>query len=124
MFVTYQYPGGCNLELVMILTNDFEGLYEEFNGTEGTLILSETAGPLYFPKDPNSIHKGKDNGLTLDFWTNFEIAFRTELWTLCSAARHGTPLLCGTARGLSTTVHCLAGQEAARTQSRVEISAT
>ncbi|HLH36113.1 MAG TPA: Gfo/Idh/MocA family oxidoreductase [Alloacidobacterium sp.] len=122
LFITYDHPGGCKVELSLILTNNFYGNFEEFIGSEGTVIFNDTSGLMYFPNESCASREGdKYKDLNLDPWNNFEIAFRTEIWNFCSAVRHGNPLNCGAARGLSTVIGCLAGIKAARTRSRVAI---
>lgn len=124
LFMTYEYPGGCSVELSLILTNSINGLYEEFLGSEGSLIVTETDGAMFFPKEESSISRDwvDDKGQKPDLNQNFDIAFRTEIWSFCSAVRRGTPLNFGPARGLSSAISCLAGQKAVRTGARVEIA--
>lgn len=124
IFMTFDYPGGCTVELSLTLTNSFDELYEEFLGSNGSLILREADGGMFFPKEEGCIPREPvaDKGQNLEWYQNWDIAFRTEIWSLCSAVRQGTPLHCGPQRGLSSTIGCLAGPKAVDTQARVEIA--
>jgi predicted dehydrogenase len=124
IFLTFQHPGGCTVELSVILTNSFGGLYEEFLGSKGTLILSETDGGMFFPKE-EACFAGEplqDRDETLPWTTAWDIAFRTELYGICSAIRLGTPLLCGAERAMNSASVALAGKLAIAKREPVEIA--
>jgi predicted dehydrogenase len=119
--MTFEHPKGATVELSVILSNSYDGLYEEFSGTNGTLIISDIDGGMFFPAD-----QGVDVGGPLDgrdesspWKTNWFIAFRTELWAFCSAVRSGTPLLCGPERARASAAVALAGNRAIENHARV-----
>jgi predicted dehydrogenase len=124
IFMTFNHPQACTVELSVILSNSFGGLYEEFLGSNGTLIMSDLEGGMFFPKEAGCVMgepvAGKDE--TTPCKSNWDVAFRTEVWSFCSAVRQGTPLLCGPERALKSATAALAGKKAIATRSRVEIS--
>ena len=124
IFMTFDHPGGSTVELSVILSNSFGGLYEEFVGSNGTLIVSDQDGGMFFPKE-----KGcpvgdpiKDTDETIPWKAAWDVAFRMEVWGFCSAVRLGTPPLCGPERALASAAGALAGNKAISTKTRVEIS--
>ena len=122
--MTFEHPNGCTVELSNILSNSYGGLYEEFLGSKGTLILSDIDGGMYFPsQDECEITTPIDRADEVAPWkADWNIAYRTEIWHFCSAIRQGTPLLCGPERALASATVALAGNQALATRSRVEIS--
>jgi len=123
--MTFDHPKGCTVELSVILSNSFGGLYEEFLGSNGTLVLSDIEGGMYFPKeDVCDAEAPVDGGDETAPWkSDWDIAFRTELWEFCSAIRQGTPLLCGPERALAAATVALAGNKAIASGERVDIVA-
>jgi predicted dehydrogenase len=123
IFMTFEHPGGCTVELSVILSNDYGGLYEEFLGSKGSLIVSDADGGMLFANDGGYVHEaplpGRDE--TLAWSPDWRIAFRTEIWNFCSAVRYGTSLLCGPERALRAASVALAGNKAINTGTRVEI---
>ncbi len=120
--MTFDHPKGCTVELSVILSNAYEGLFEEFLGSKGSLILSDIDGGMYFSKECAA-----DAGLggteeILPWKADWNIAYRTEIWHFCSAVRRGTPLLCGPERALVSAGVALAGKKALTTHARVDIS--
>ena len=123
--MTFEHPNGCTVELSNILSNSYGGLYEEFLGSKGSLILSDLDGGMYFPSQNEC-----ESSETLDgddevapWKADWNIAYRTEIWHFCSAIRRGTPLLCGPERALASAMVALAGNQALATRTRLEISA-
>ena len=64
---------------------------------------------------------GRDE--TLPWTPNWNIGYRAEIWSFCSAVRQGTPLLCGPERALKSAAIALAGSKAIDTRTRVDIPA-
>jgi len=122
--MTFDYPRDCTVELSNILSNSYGGLYEEFLGSNGTLIMSDGDGGMFFPKEEGCVIGTPTPGTdeTAVWKTNWDIAFRTEMWQFCSAVRRGTPLGCGPERALVSAIGALAGNEALDTRARVDIS--
>jgi|GEM_PF-6135281 predicted dehydrogenase len=125
IYMTFDHPGGCTVELSVILSNDYGGLYEEFLGSEGSLIVSDIDGGMLLTNEEGCVegtpNAGRDE--TLPWSPDWRIAFRTEIWNFCSAVRHGTPLLCGSERALRAAAIALAGNQAIDTGTRVDILA-
>jgi predicted dehydrogenase len=121
--MTFDHPRGCTVELSVILSNSYGGLYEEFLGSNGSLILSDIEGGMFFPREEGCVigkpAGGRDE--TVPWKTDWDIAFRTEIWDFCSAVRRGTPLLCGPERALVSATAALAGNKAIATRARVDI---
>jgi predicted dehydrogenase len=120
--MTYRHPGGCTVELSVILSNAYGGLYEEFTGSKGTLIVSDIEGGMLFLHDDESVATEDSYPLTLQPWSpDWNLAFRNEIASFCSAVRRGTPLLCGPQRALASAKSALAGNSAVASRERVEI---
>jgi predicted dehydrogenase len=124
IFMTFDHPGGCTVELSVILSNSYGGLYEEFVGSNGTLIISDQDGGMFFPKEKGCPVGDPIKGIdeTIPWKPSWEVGFRMEVWGFCSALRQGTPLLCGPERALASAASALAGNKAIATKTRVEIS--
>jgi predicted dehydrogenase len=122
IYMTYRHPGGCTVELSVILSNAYGGLYEEFTGSKGTLIVSDIEGGMLFLHDDESVATEDSYPLTLQPWSpDWNLAFRNEIASFCSAVRRGTPLLCGPQRALASAKSALAGNSAVASRERVEI---
>ena len=125
IYMTFNHPGGCTVELSNILSNDYGGLYEEYLGSKGSLILSDVDGAMLFANEEGCVEgspvAGRDE--TLPWTPNWNIGYRTEIWNFCSAVRQGTPLLCGPERALKSAAIALAGSKAIDTRTRVDIPA-
>ncbi len=121
--MTFAHPNGCTVELSNILSNDFGGLYEEYLGSKGSLILSDVDGAMLFSDEEGCVEgapvAGRDE--TLPWKPDWNIGYRTEIFTFCSAVRRGTPLLCGPERAIKSTAVALAGNKAMDTRTRVDI---
>jgi predicted dehydrogenase len=125
IFMTFEHPGGCTVELSVILSNDYGGLYEEFLGSKGSLIVSDVDGGMLFTNGGGYVEvapvSGRDE--TAPWSPDWRIAFRTEIWNFCSAVRRGSPLFCGPERALNAAAVALAGNNAIDERTRVEIPA-
>jgi len=123
IFMTFDHPSECTVELSVILSNSHGGLYEEFLGANGSLILSDLEGGMFFPAEPGCVigEPANDRDDAAPIKSNWDIAFRTEIWNFCSAVRLGTPLRCGPERALNSAISALAGKKAVATRSRIEI---
>jgi predicted dehydrogenase len=123
--MTFDHPRGCTVELSVILSNSYGGLYEEFLGSNGSLVLSDIEGGMFFPREGGCEAVARVDGRdeTAPWKTDWDIAFRTELWEFCSAVRQGTPLLCGPERAMVSATVALAGNKAIAIHERVDIAA-
>jgi len=123
IYLTYEHPGGCTVELSVILTNAYGGLYEEVTGSRGSLIISDIDGGMLFLKDDDANSNDLPYSPALQPWTpDWNLAFRNEIATFCFAVRQGAPLLCGAQRALASAKSALAGNQAIASSERVEIS--
>ncbi len=122
IYMTFGHPGGCTVELSVILSNDYGGLYEEFVGSKGTMIVSDVDGGMLFLNESQSISRGGANGEAALPWSpDWNLAFRTEIWKFCSAVRSGSPVLCGPQRALASATSAVAGNRAGDAGRIVEI---
>lgn len=48
VMVIFEYPGGVKLNYTSINMNQYDGFYEQFMGTDGTLIVSQQTGGQYY----------------------------------------------------------------------------
>ncbi len=123
IYMTFDHPGGCTVELSVILSNDYGNVYEEFLGSKGSLIVSEIDGAMLFTNEEGcgvgASVAGRDE--TLPWTPDWNIPFRTEIWNFCSAVRQGSPLHCGPERALRAATVALAGNQATDTRTRVDI---
>ncbi|MGC8666571.1 MAG: Gfo/Idh/MocA family oxidoreductase [Chthonomonadales bacterium] len=46
--VIFEYPGGRKLNYTSLTTNQYDGFYEQFMGTKGTLIVSQQTGGQFY----------------------------------------------------------------------------
>ena len=122
IYMTYLHPGGCTVELSVILSNDYGGLYEEFVGSEGTLIVSDVDGGMLFLNGEESGNDGRMKKEAAPWSPDWNLAFRTEIWKFCSAVRNGSPLLCGPQRALASAASALAGNRAVTSKEQVAIA--
>jgi len=124
IYMTYSHPGGCTVELSVILSNDYGGLYEEFVGSKGTLIVSDIDGGMLFLNDEECGADARGRlveDASLPWSPDWNLAFRTEIWNFCSAIRHASPLLCGPQRAMASAISALAGNQAVNARGPVEI---
>lgn len=55
--VVFEYPSGVKVNYTSLTTNQYDGFYEQFMGTEGTLIVSQQTGGQYF-REPTAQAEG------------------------------------------------------------------
>lgn len=53
VMVVLEYPNGVKVNYTSLTTNQYDGFYEQFMGTEGTLIVSQETGGQFY-REPNS----------------------------------------------------------------------
>jgi predicted dehydrogenase len=126
IYMTYSHPGGCMVELSVILSNDYGGLYEELVGSKGSLIVSDIDGGMLFLNEEEcgaDARTSRDEDGSLPWSPDWNLAFRNEIWSFCSAIRDGRALLCGSQRAMTSAISALAGNQAVATRDRVEIPA-
>jgi predicted dehydrogenase len=123
IFMTFGHPRGCTVELSVILSNDYGGLYEEFVGSNGTLIVSDIEGGMLFLNEEKTNRTGSGSEQSVPPWTtDWNLAFRTEIAEFCLAVRDGTPLRCGPQRAMASARSALAGSRAITAQQRVDVA--
>ncbi len=83
IFMTFTHPGGCIVELSNILSNDYGGLYEEYLGSKGSLILSDVDGAMLFSDEEGCVEGAPLTGHdeTLPWKPDWNIGYRSEIWT-------------------------------------------
>jgi predicted dehydrogenase len=116
IFMTFDHPGGCTVELSVILSNSYGGLYEEFVGSNGTLIISDQDGGMFFPKEKGCPVGDPIKGIdeTIPWKPSWEVGFRMEVWAF--AMRSGARACLGCERPGGEQGYCYknAGRDFAR----------
>jgi predicted dehydrogenase len=146
IYVTFEYPNGQTALFSSIQSNAFDGYYEGFYGTEGTLILKgeseaylftdgeekatgiETvprgAGPLGVASESRAAEAAGGAwgaGQSLQERVN---AYQLEVSGFCASIRTGIPLRCGPELALGSAKACLAAWDAIAKSARVAVPAT
>lgn len=137
VFAVLEYPTNVTLTYSAILSNAFEGRYEQIMGTRGTLILRNESDAFLFTEDPS--HSRAPDGAgewELESPTLDEAAapasaesiadarprsYRDSLRAFVHAIRTGEPPPCGVGDGRAATIAALTANEAIRTKRRVEL---
>jgi predicted dehydrogenase len=132
VYATWDYPGGRNATFSSIESNAYEGTYEAFYGTSGTLLMSGEREAYLFPEaekvEPgadsapprpdspearaaesigwNDANRPEDGGRRIT-------SSRLQISTFCAAIRNGAPLACGPVKAIRSAKACLRAQESA-----------
>jgi predicted dehydrogenase len=133
IYATFEYPGGRTVTFSSIESNAFEGTYEAFFGTKGTLIMSGereaylfTEGPATeaVPSPPKELNPDEARTAELIGWTDLlpEAASRgrritssrLQIATFCAAIRSRRPVACGPAKATNSARACIRANEAAQ----------
>jgi predicted dehydrogenase len=151
-YVTLEYPGGRDAVFTSIESNAFDGYYEAYYGTKGTLILkgeieaylfeegapagaaratgvavAPKAGPAGSASESRAADAagtGAGTGVGAASGGVDRLAsYRMEVSGFCSAVRTGAELKCGPEHALASARACIAGYEAIEKKTRVEITA-
>jgi predicted dehydrogenase len=149
-YVTLEYPGGRTAVFTSIESNAFDGYYEAYYGTKGTLILKGEI-EAYFFEEGGPAGGAKATGLTVSpkaapVGSASEsraaaaagagrgvgaasgggdrlAAYKYEIRGFCGAVRTGSPLQGGPERALGSARACIAGFEALEKRTRIVIEA-
>jgi hypothetical protein len=149
-YVTLDYPGGRTAVFTSIESNAFDGYYEAYYGTRGTLILKgETeaylfdegapagearatgvavaakAGPVGTASESRAADAAGAGGRTgaPSGGGDRLAAYRYEIRGFCGAVRTGSPLQCGPELALGAARACIAGFLALEEKKRIVIEA-
>jgi predicted dehydrogenase len=149
-YVTFEYPGGRTAVFTSIESNAFDGYYEAYYGTKGTLILrgeidaflfeegappgeAKATGVAVVPKagpagsasesrSADAAGASRGMGVAADSGDRLA-AYRYEIDGFCSAVRTGSAVKCGPERALVAARACLAGFDAIERKARIDIKA-
>jgi predicted dehydrogenase len=145
IYATFEYTGGRTATFSSIQSNAFEGAYEMYMGTGGTLILKneieaylfnegegqstrievsrQGAGPVV---DASASRPADAQGRTISSQSGAQtergLAYQNEVAEFCSAIRTGNPVRCGPEKAMKSAISCLAANRAAEKKSRLELS--
>jgi hypothetical protein len=150
-YVTLEYPGGRDVVFTSIESNAFDGYYEAYYGTRGTLILKGEIEAYFFeegapagearatgltvaPKARGPVGSasesraadaaGAGRGLGAASGSGDRLAaYKYEIDGFCGAVRTGAALQCGPERALASARACIAGSDAIEKKARIEIGA-
>lgn len=145
VYLTYEYPDGLTATYSSIQSNAFDHYYEEFMGTEGTILLTgEKEAMLFFegkgkeatelkvegaaagPIMQASESRARDAaGATIaGSSTGFNAlrGYSNEIEGFCATIRNGKPNLCDGPTGMNAAVTILKGNESIEKGEKLEIS--
>jgi predicted dehydrogenase len=121
-FATFDYPGGRAATFTAIESNAYDGTYEQFMGTKGTLVIAgdgeaylfteKTAAAEAAAAPPTAIDLGNravPSALGRSAWW---AAYKHEIVAFCAAVREGAPLRCGTEKAFGSASACIRAEEA------------
>jgi predicted dehydrogenase len=144
VYVTFEYPEGRTALFSSIQSNAFDGHFEAFYGTEGTLILEGEREAYLFPTDertagietvprgagPVSAASESQTGeAAAGSWTGGVApqerasAYEREISGFCAAIRTGLPLRCGPDLAMGSARACIAAWDAVENSARVAVPA-
>ena len=144
VYLIYEYPDGLTVTYSSIQSNAFEHYYEEFMGTEGTIILTaEREAMLFFEGEAKEATQlkvpaassgpvmqasesrlrdatgsqiaGSSSGF------NALMAYRNEVEGFCATIRNGRPNLCDGPTAMAACVPILKGNESIKAGQKLEI---
>ena len=145
IYSTFEYSGGRTATFSSIQSNAFEGAYEMFMGTKGTLILRQeveaylfnegevaatrvevsrqTANPIV---DASATRPADSPGRAIDSssggLSDKGVAYRNETSEFCSAIRTGGQVRCGPEKAMRSAIACLTANRAADQKARLVIA--
>ncbi|MGH9880702.1 MAG: Gfo/Idh/MocA family protein, partial [Pyrinomonadaceae bacterium] len=142
VYATFNYPGDRTATFSSIQSNAFEGAYEMYMGTKGTLILTreidaylfnegegpvttqvevsrQGAGPVV---DSSASQPADSTARTVDgSAVERGASYKYEIAEFCSAIRTGSPIRCGAEKAMASAVAILTGNSSAEQQAKLEI---
>lgn len=147
VYATFEYPGGRTAVFSTIESNAFDGAYEAFFGTKGTLVLkgeteaylfeegggavptgievaAKTGGPALEASESRSADSAGRQAQGTDAGTVDRLAsYRQEISGFCASIRTGVPLRCGPDKAIGSAAACLRADEAVAQKTRLTIAA-
>jgi predicted dehydrogenase len=147
-YVTLEYPGGRTAVFTSIESNAFDGYYEAYYGTKGTLLLrgeieaylfeegapadearatgiavAPKAGPAGSASESRAADAAGAGVGAASGGGDRLAAYRYEIDGFCGAVRTGAPLKCGPERAFASARACIAGFEAIEKKARIAVEA-
>jgi predicted dehydrogenase len=145
IYSTFEYPGGRTATFSSIQSNAFEGAYEMFMGTKGTLILkTETEAYLFnegeaqttkvevSPQTSNPIldasasrppdSTGRAVNAPAGTQPSKASAYQNEQAEFCAAIRTGKAVRCGPEKAMQSAIACLTANRSAEQKARLVIA--
>jgi predicted dehydrogenase len=145
VYANFEYPGGRTAVFMSTESDPFEGDYEAFHGTEGTLIFENEKNAYFFDhkegRNPaaTQIEIGQKSGPVLE--TTESRApdpvgrqataaggtmatgdpYKTEVERWCAAIRTGRPVECGPERAMYSAKACIRANQALEQGKRLEV---
>jgi predicted dehydrogenase len=135
VYATFEYPGGRTVTFSSIESNAFEGTYEAFFGTKGTLIMSgereaylfndgQAPGAVTAPQ-PSELEPDQGRAAAAIGWTDLLppaaetqgrrlTSSRLQIATFCAAIRSRRPVACGPVKAMSSARACIRANESAQ----------
>jgi predicted dehydrogenase len=144
--VIFEYPNGVKLTYTSITTNQYDGYYEQFMGTDGTLIMvGETGGKLFREPKAGSLawmelaQKAAGGGVNLDLShspgggtgpgaavegakMDPTFPYQAELASFFNCIRTNTPPVCSGDVALKAAVAILKANEAIEKGVKIELT--
>ena len=131
VYATFEYPGGRTVTFSSIESNAFEGTYEAFFGTKGTLIMSGEREAYLFTEGqadlvappPKELEPDEGRAAEAIGWTDLLgtdnrgrrlTSSRLQIATFAAAIRSRRPLACGPDKAMNSARACIRANEAAQ----------
>jgi predicted dehydrogenase len=127
VYVAFEYPEGRTALFSSIQSNAFDGCFEAFYGTEGTLILEgEREAYLFRGDDRKATGIGTETPGAVPASEGRALrergdAFEREISGFCASVRTGVPLRCGAEQAMSAARACIAAWDAIANKARVAV---
>jgi predicted dehydrogenase len=142
VYAIFDYPGGRTVTFSSVESNAFEGHYEIFMGTKGTLILADESDAYFFeegkgakstaiettPKgtapvlDASESKSTETQRSTVQGLVKAGSAYANEVAGFCSSVRTGKPVACGPERAMHSARACTLANEAAEKGQRLRLA--
>jgi predicted dehydrogenase len=146
VYSVFEYPGGRTATFSTIESNAFDGAYEMFMGTKGTLILKNEVEAYLFQEgevattrvevsrqsadpvaDASATRPADSPGRTVNAGTQADtdrsVAYKNEIAEFCSSIRTGKPVRVGPEKAMRSAISCLTANRSADKHVRLEVTA-